>query len=71
MQAYRLETIVPQNGELRLKQLPFRPGEMIEIIVLARNPLPGNLNPFSLRNTVLKFEEPTEPVGVDDWTALQ
>jgi hypothetical protein len=71
MQAYRLETVVPQNGELRLKQLPFRPGEMVEIIVLSRSPVQSSMNSFPLKNTVLKFEGPTEPVAANDWAALQ
>jgi prevent-host-death family protein len=25
----------------------------------------------TLRNTVVRYEEPTEPVGVDDWEALK
>jgi hypothetical protein len=71
MQAYRVKTVVPPNGEVRLKQLPFRPGEIIEVIVLARSLLPNAMNPSPLKNTVTKYEEPTEPVGVDDWAALQ
>jgi hypothetical protein len=71
MQAYRVETVMPPNGELHLKQLPFRPGEIVEVIVLARSPLANTINPFPLKNTVLKYEEPTEPVAVDDWAVLQ
>lgn len=71
MQAYRLETVLPQDGELRLKHLPFRPGEMIEIIVLSRSRLQSTIASFPLKDTVLKFEQPTEPVAADDWAALQ
>lgn len=35
MQAYRLETVMPQNGQLQLSSLPFQPGEMVEIIILS------------------------------------
>jgi hypothetical protein len=69
MQAYRFEAVVPENGELRLKQIPFRPGEIVEIIVLSRAPLQGVK--FPLKNTVLKFENPTEPVASQDWGVLQ
>lgn len=71
MQAYRVEAVVPENGELRLKQIPFRPGEMVEIIVLSRAPLQGVKFSFPLKNTVLKFENPTEPVASQDWAVLQ
>lgn len=35
MYAYRVETAVPQNGELKLDLQTFQPGEIIEIIVLS------------------------------------
>lgn len=71
MQAYRFETIVPKNGEVRLKQLPFRPGDLIEVIVLSRSVSPTAMNSFPLKNTVLNFEEPTEPVAMNEWAVLQ
>ena len=71
MIAHRLETVVPANGELQIKYLPFRPGEAIEIIILARNPVETNGNLFPLKNSVLKYEDPTEPVAIDDWEILQ
>ena len=35
MHAHRVETAVPQNGELTLDLQTFQPGEFIEIIVLS------------------------------------
>lgn len=71
MQAYRLETVVPNDGELQLKDLPFLPGETVEIIILSMNK-PQNETDFSpLRNTILKYEAPTEPVAENDWDILQ
>ena len=35
MRAYRLATIVSQNGELQINSLPFQPGEAVEVIILA------------------------------------
>jgi len=71
MQAYRFETIVPHNGELQLKLLPFRPGEMVEVIILSLNHLQNKANQFPLKNTVLKYEDPTEPIAEIDWDVLQ
>jgi hypothetical protein len=71
MLAYRLETVVPPNGELQLKALPFRPGEAIEVIILTRPQTNTNHNLFPLQGSVLKFDDPTEPVAVDDWDVLQ
>jgi hypothetical protein len=71
MQAYRLETVVSQQGEVRLKQLPFRPGERVEVIILARRSRKGTKSSFPLKNTVLKFIDPIEPVAETDWAVLQ
>lgn len=71
MQAYRLETVISQFGELQLKQLPFLPGELVEVIVLPRSFMKIMTDPFPLKNSVLKFEQPTEPIAEDDWIVMQ
>lgn len=71
MQAYRLETVMPQDGELTLRSLPFHPGESIEVIILARHE-PGDDSALSmLKDTVLKYEDPTEPAADADWAVHQ
>ena len=71
MQAYRLETVVPNNGELQLKELPFLPGETVEIIILSMNKSISQPNFSPLKNTVLKYEDPTEPIAENDCDVLQ
>jgi hypothetical protein len=63
MHAYRLETVIPHNGELQLKALPFQPGASIEIIILALPSASGKANQFPLKDTVLKYADPTEPMA--------
>ncbi len=70
MVAYRLETVILPNGELQLKKLPFRPGEAVEVIVLPLSPKMTE-EQFPLANSVLKYEDPTEPVAENDWGVLQ
>ncbi|ETW92445.1 MAG: hypothetical protein ETSY1_43615, partial [Candidatus Entotheonella factor] len=36
MRAYKVETTIPENGVLELDTLPFRAGEAVEVIILAR-----------------------------------
>ncbi|MFN8487537.1 MAG: hypothetical protein U0350_08100 [Caldilineaceae bacterium] len=71
MQAYRLETVVPANGELQLKLLPFSPGEAVEIIVLSLDKSEPQKEHFPLANSVLKYEDPFEAVAEDDWNVLR
>ncbi len=78
MQAYRVEKTVKEDGELELHALPFRAGEQVEVIILScvdksdtttsQQPSTRNL---SLKGKVLKYENPTEPVGQNDWNVLK
>lgn len=71
MQTMRVEATVSKSGELQLKGLPFRPGEKVEVIVLPLHRLKAAAGRSSLKNTVLKYEDPTQPVAEQDWDALQ
>ena len=70
MRAYRLEKLVGQNGVLELKALPFREGEVVEVIILSREVMASEANPEPLKGKVLKYENPTEPVAQEDWDIL-
>lgn len=72
MRAYRIEKKMGQNGALQLAALPFRAGELVEIIILSReDQVVGKTTSDSLKGSVLKYEEPTEPVALEDWGVLQ
>ena len=51
------ELIISDRGKPVLKIVPYteNPEEALK----------------SLRNTVIKFDDPTEPVGIEDWEALK
>ena len=71
MQAYRIETTLTQNGELRLAQLPFRAGARVEVIVLVHEEDAGAVEGYPLRGTPYRYDHPLEPVSADDWEAVQ
>ena len=71
MQAYRTETTLTQDGELRLAQLPFRAGARVEVIVLAQEGQEETPNQYPLRGTPYRYDDPFEPVAKDDWEMLQ
>jgi hypothetical protein len=86
MNAYKVETILSEDGALTLKDLPFHVGDAVEVIILERsrsvsegestNPVKKaedrpDPNLYPLRGTVLFYEDPFEPaVPVEDWKAL-
>jgi hypothetical protein len=53
MRAYKVETTIPENGVLALDALPFRAGEAVEGIVLAREDRGREAIRGSLRGKVL------------------
>jgi len=71
MRAYRAEKTLSQDGVLELHALPFRAGEIVEVIILSREDKIAGVHAFPLRGKVLKYVDPTEPVAQDDWDALR
>lgn len=71
MQTLHFETTVPKNREIKLNLSPFRPGEQVEVIVLSRKPVEMGVEDFPLKNTVIKYINPTNPVSENDWNVLQ
>jgi hypothetical protein len=72
MRAYRIEKKVSQHGKIQLESLPFAEGEVVEIIVLAREQKESaEAERSSLAGSVIHYVNPTEPVAQDEWSALQ
>ena len=71
MEAHWRETTVGDNGELVLDGLPFAPGQPVEVLVVSKSAGPRTAAGGSLRDSVLEFRAPSEPVASDDWNALQ
>lgn len=71
MEAYRIETVVAQDGTLVIKGLPLRAGEEVEVIILSRSYESGVKDRYPLRGKPVRYLAPFESVAEDDWEALQ
>jgi hypothetical protein len=71
MRAWRSETSVLQDGVIRVTDVPFKAGESVEVIVIERTAPPRTEAWRSLRESVVRFDNPTEPVAVEDRDALK
>lgn len=71
VQAHWRETTVGQHGELVLEGLPFEPGQPVEVLVMSKPTASTTAADQSLRESVLEFREPLEPVTSEDWDALR
>jgi hypothetical protein len=54
-----------------LQGLPFAPGEPVEVLVISKTAGSAAAGGQSLRNSVLDFRDPFDPVAGEDWDAMQ
>ncbi|MBO1047296.1 MAG: hypothetical protein HEQ10_05880 [Dolichospermum sp. DEX182a] len=79
MNAHKIETSLTEDGTLVLKGLPFHAGDVVEVIILqpqtAQHQIKSletqNTNLYPLRGKVIRYDDPTEPVALEDWECLQ
>jgi hypothetical protein len=71
METHRIETTLEQDGTLMLKDLPFRAGEAVEVIILAKTARSSAADRYPLRGTPITYADPFEPVAVDDWESAR
>jgi hypothetical protein len=71
VQAHWRETTVGENGDLVLEGLPFEPGQPVEVLVVSKTAGSKTAGSRSLRDSVLEYHEPLEPIASQDWDALQ
>ncbi len=70
MQTYKLAAKIGEARDLHLAQLPFPPGEEVEVVVRYRA-APRPDDPYPLRGLPYSYERPTDPVAEDDWELLK
>lgn len=75
LQTHHIRATLTQDGTLTLDGLPFQAGESVEIIVRPRAAsLEAASDPstrYPLRGLVVPYDQPTEPVALEDWDALR
>ena len=71
MQAYSIEKVVTQDGKILLETVPFLAGETVQVIILPSKATRQQPQTHSLKDSVMAYDAPLEPVAQDDWAALQ
>ena len=80
MNAHKVEVILTEDGTLTLQGLPFHAGEAVEVIILSAKTLQNQADPKSQSDKNLyplhdtqpyQYDDPTEPVALEDWEVLQ
>lgn len=71
MVAHIQETVVNEDGTVRVRDVPFRPGDRVEVIIVPRVRDSAEVSTQSLRDTVLKDDAPFGPaISKGDWETL-
>lgn len=79
MNAHKIEAVLAEDGTLTLRGLPFHAGDAVEVIILETktpqqiiaSPSQPEVNHYPLRGKVVRYDDPTEPVALEDWEVLQ
>jgi hypothetical protein len=79
MNAHKVEAVLAEDGTLILRDLPFHAGDTVEVIILEgkvlqqtfASPNQPETDLYPLRGKVVRYEDPTSPVALEDWEVLQ
>jgi len=80
MNAHKIEVVLTEDGTLTLQGLPFHAGDAVEVTILeTKTPqhqaqqLPQlGTNPYPLHNKQpYRYDDPTEPLALEDWEVLE
>ena len=71
VEAHRIEATVGKHGNLVLENLPFEPGQPVEVLVLSKAAPSEGGQSKTLRGSVLEYHHPFDPVANEEWEALR
>ncbi len=71
MRTYHAETTVSKGGALTIKDLPFSPGEKVEVTVSSLEVRTQQAKRYPLRGKPVRYDEPFASVARDEWDALK
>ncbi|MGL5032601.1 MAG: hypothetical protein ACRC6M_02230, partial [Microcystaceae cyanobacterium] len=60
MNAHKVQTVLTQNGQLTLENIPFIKGELVEVIILKNSQHSSGFNGDTLAGKVIKYDDPYE-----------
>jgi hypothetical protein len=67
---YRVKKTVSADKTVTLTELPFAPGDRIEIVIV-HQPSRAPKEPYPLRGQPIRYERPFDSVAEADWDNLR
>ena len=71
MSVYRITTTIASNGTLTIEDVPFEPGDQVEVVVRRSSQAPVAQSRYPLRGTPIRYIDPFDSVAEEDWEVLQ
>lgn len=71
METYRVEVKISKDGALAIKDVPFAPGDTVEVVVRSRRRGKKLAERYPLRGKPVHYAEPFKSVAESDWEALR
>ena len=71
MADFHTEATVSENGSLIIKGIPYLSGHKVEVIIKDKSTQMDMKEKYSLRGSVLKYEQPFETVAENEWEIIQ
>jgi len=71
VEAHRTEATIGEHGTLLFQNLPFEPGQPVDVLVVSRQRTETEEPNRSLLGSVLEYRDPFEPVADEEWEALR
>ena len=66
--AHRFESVIESDGSLSARNLPFQPGDRVEVIILAKDSNGASRPRYPLHGSAYRFDDPFTPVvDPDEW----
>ena len=71
MQEHRMEVEISNNRSLMIKELPFHPGDKVEVIIRSRTVAQESSERYPLRGKPVRYINPFDSVAENDWDVLK
>ncbi len=70
MEAYKTDAVVEKDGTVTIRNLPFRKGEKLEVVLRQRATPVEGMGAYALRGEPVRYVDPYDSVAEKDWEAL-
>ena len=67
MQTLQIETVIAEDGILKLKGLPFHIGEKVRVILKFQPSKKGKAGSYPLRGEPITYRAPFDSVAENEW----